>query len=605
MDAYLRRAGQRGFCVCVLLLATQAVYPAAPAQIPDSLKPGGLRDRGFADEPPPRESGSSVFVPPRAVQDARGGDGLRIDVRRFAVEGARERREYGVWMEDLERLLSDAVSRQSEGFDLAGLNAVAASVQEFYRDCDSPYRQGSRCEPLLVANAFVPVQDVKDGVVTIRVVEGIVSNVEIEYAENAKANVYREKQLAQAVDRLVGEPLSADTAESVFYLLQRDYPGLRGSARLLPSTRVGETSVAYTVREARRFDARIGFDSYGLEETGKTRGIASLGFNNLLGLADRLELVGLRTFDPANAWYYGASYRARISPVVALHVGANRFPYEFDLPQSGNDVEIESEASQYFANIELTLERSRVSQATLNLGLEYKESLTDIEGLRTTEDRVTVLAGGFDWFKANERGVWSVAATIRRGLPGVFDALDSRQEEVTQETTRPGRLSRNGEFATGEFATYQLGVERTVFLPRLFGGGTRNDARLLLRGQGFYSSDLLVALERFSIGGPQSVRSYNTSAFLADRGLFGSIEYQFPINRELEFGVFFDAAWGNLLDADEGTPGDGRAVDGAGLALYWRGRKLNFAVQAAKTVSGTEFDDDNGERVWATLSLSL
>jgi len=49
-----------------------------------------------------------------------------------------------------------------------------------------------------------------------------------------------------------------------------------------------------------------------------------------------------------------------------------------------------------------------------------------------------------------------------------------------------------------------------------------------------FSRDQLLSINRFSIGGPQSIRGYRQNQLAGDSGLQASVELQFPVARDEE-----------------------------------------------------------------------
>ena len=64
---------------------------------------------------------------------------------------------------------------------------------------------------------------------------------------------------------------------------------------------------------------------------------------------------------------------------------------------------------------------------------------------------------------------------------------------------------------------------------------------MLVRLDGQWSNDLLVSLEQFPMGGPESVRAYPLSSFLTDSGYLGSLEVRLGT-------PFLKGAWRDVFD---------------------------------------------------------
>ena len=100
-----------------------------------------------------------------------------------------------------------------------------------------------------------------------------------------------------------------------------------------------------------------------------------------------------------------------------------------------------------------------------------------------------------------------------------------------------------------------------------------SNINLLIRSDLQLSSDDLVSLERFSLGGVESVRGYRQDALLGDSGLFASAEVRIPVfrwsNQQSSVSAIpfldFGTSWSNSdnVNQDEDTV----ASFGVGLQL--------------------------------------
>jgi len=97
------------------------------------------------------------------------------------------------------------------------------------------------------------------------------------------------------------------------------------------------------------------------------------------------------------------------------------------------------------------------------------------------------------------------------------------------------------------------------------------------RVEGQYTNDILVPIEKYVLGGSQTLRGYRESLMLRDRALFGSVELRSPSwalreNTRAEFLAFVDGAWArNTLPSPAETLPEklGSIGIGASFALPW------------------------------------
>src|SRR5262249_23027914 len=110
------------------------------------------------------------------------------------------------------------------------------------------------------------------------------------------------------------------------------------------------------------------------------------------------------------------------------------------------------------------------------------------------------------------RGVNRIAFSYTHGFNGLFGSLDAFDAAaVAAGTSQVSRLR-----AIGEFNKIAVQLQRLQRITQY--------TSLMLRLDGQYSSDPLVSLEQFSMGGPDSVRAYPVAEVLAEKGGVASAE---------------------------------------------------------------------------------
>ena len=111
--------------------------------------------------------------------------------------------------EALVDLLRELKQERDAGMTVGQMQQVADAVTEYYRSAG-----------YVLAQAFIPAQEVEDGVVSIEVLEGALGNVLVEGNE-----AYSTDLLAEPFAELIDAPVTADGVESAI-LTASDYPGL-------------------------------------------------------------------------------------------------------------------------------------------------------------------------------------------------------------------------------------------------------------------------------------------------------------------------------------------------------------------------------------------
>jgi hemolysin activation/secretion protein len=196
---------------------------------------------------------------------------------------------------------------------------------------------------------------------------------------------------------------------------------------------------------------------------------------------------------------------------------------------------------------------------TLGLHLEHRQSTSTLLGQpfsfspgavngRTALDVLRLTA---DWIERGERQVITASGTVSLGLDGTASETPTLDRNFTA-------------------ILVQLNYAR-----RLGDGGLEFRAR----AAGQAASGLLYSMERFSVGGQDSVRGYRENLLLADSGALGSIELSCPVGaargtctgrsddwRTVRISAFADAAVVRNQVAPQSNP---RSIASVGVALTW------------------------------------
>jgi hemolysin activation/secretion protein len=185
--------------------------------------------------------------------------------------------------------------------------------------------------------------------------------------------------------------------------------------------------------------------------------------------------------------------------------------------------------------------RTPTREFALSLGLDLRRSQTYIlddipfsftEGPEDGESKVTVIRFSQDWVNRGTRRVLAARSQFSLGI----DAFDATINNT----------GTDGQFFSwlGQFQWVQQLSPRNLLVARI-------DAQL--------TPDSLLSLERFSMGGVDTVRGYQQNQLIADNGILGSVEVRVPLTsdpRVLQLAPFFEigTAWNNRdTDSDPAT----------------------------------------------------
>lgn len=466
--------------ICVLSCAP-AGFCALPAaqtaggitkQDKDIQKKKELEKKIEAPRPGPDAAASNV-VP----EDA----GPRVKISNIKVEGAVV----------LPPTVIDPITDQFKGRELSfrEMQKAADLITDEYR------KKG-----YATSRAYLPPQNVKEGTLIIRVVEGKLGNMQI------KGNRYFKTSLLEK---------KLDFTRSGYFDysgLQRamvyinEHPDRKASATLVPGTAPGSTDVIIDIKD--RMPMHIGFeyDNYGSRYINKNRYSLIFEHNNLLGFDDKLFLKVQEAEADRMHLQQG---RYSFFPLESTEIGAYFINSKVKLGREFKDLDSEGKAQVYGLFLNHQLFHDRVMDLRFTSGFDYKRLRNYQLGSQISRDNVRVLKAGGDLDLTDDWGRNIFNAEVDQGLPGFMGGMKAKDELAT-------RAGSGGKFTKGLFNIYRLQA-----LPLGMSFLWKNNAQ--------YTNYALVASEQFQLGGPGSVRGYTPAEFAGDSGWYTSPEVSIPV----------------------------------------------------------------------------
>jgi len=526
----------------------------------------------------------SIEIPKVVERPLSIDDGPQITVERFELDiDPKLRAELSA------ELLAEVNAhleqrRAAEGsFTIGKLEQITAELTALLRDND-----------FIVAYAYLPTQDVEDGVVNIGVLGGSLGEIHVEGNRTLSA-----ARVSGPFNRLVGQPLRGDALESAILNL-RDYPGVAPSAVLSPGKEVGTTDLTLRVLE-RRFNLHAMVDNYGSEATGEGRGRLKFDWNNPFKAGDQLTLNILQTFSPADGTYGGGSYEIPVGN-RGFSLGGLYDYNTFDATSGAVKTAGDSETIMVFAKQKVKRGRT----FNLDFGLDLAKKTATFEPLFALEqeDALAVLTLAMD-LEAVDRigrlGVNSLFLAYSHGIPDFLGSMD--EDGVGSDGKISTRVGVDGQRAGGKFDKVVGRYQRHQQL--------NASNALIFRLFGQWTNDLLTPLEQLSLGGPYTVRAYPTAQELVDKGYFGSAEYTLNLtslmnnpasNWDINFSLFFDYAHGEVIDSFQSERSDlNMGGYGGGLHFEYRwpgGHGVLIRAEVATPTTNLDPDNDRDPQYW-------
>jgi len=584
-DRILRRQVSKAFFCLVLIGATGTVRAADPISLPGGATPGGVLPQTQQMFTAPA---SEVFSIPPMIERPLGVDeGEKIVVNSFVLQGIMDRPETGIYRRDIETLAEKMRQDRPDGFTVGQLQEVANTITRYYRQ-----------KGLILAQAFVPEQEVKKGFVAIQLVEGTLGNVVVEGNKHYSAGL-----LNRPFSPLLNSPVDRKQIESALMMLT-DYPGLTMFGVLRPGKDVGASDLVVKVQEERRVNLSFSLDNYGTVYTGELRGQANVTFNNPTGGADKLAFNVLQTGDPSNSTFGSFLYQHPVfSQKNILGITYNRNDFTVGSNVAALDISGDSSIAGVFYRHNMV--RGRDQNLYAGISLDRKTANINQGGRSVGNDELFVLEGDIDGDSVDTRlgkpAINQGGIEYSHGFSGALGAMGS-------DNTTASRRGGSGQRASGLFNKFFLKYTRLKSI-------TANQS-LMLRLRYQYSDDLLVSLEQLSVGGPNSVRAFPTAEFLVDKGGLATIEWQINAPGFSNVPVFGDHTWGEVFqlslfvdygggEINDPTRADIPTVDltGAGLGLQLRlPQKFLVRADVATPIDGTTPSNGRDPQYFVTMN---
>lgn len=426
--------------------------------------------------------------------------------------------------------------------------------------------QRLRADGYLVASAVVPAQKVKDGVVRIDILEGKLESLRI--IGNQR---YAEERLQSYLAPVQQEAALTDRALERSLLLLNELPGVTARGTLAPGKQYGTSELDVEITE-KRYRAAVGLNNYGSPELGRARADLSFEAFNPLGYGDH---ASLRLIESNNDLLRLGrfAYDFPIAPAWRAALAVARVDYR--VAGAFTALDLKGNSLTRDASVGYAWVRSRGASLTWNLGVRDvrtdQSSLGQSLGGNDVRLGYTSLVGYTTWGGGLTSGVLVLAGNGRNepapGTPGNAVRLKT---DIDATHTRP--------------LPWELEISQRVALT--------------------LSPATLPDTEKFSLGGPDSVRAFPIAQLRGDEGLLSVSELRrrFQVAGVPGYaGVFFD--YGAMRLRQPMLPAQRDSLSGAGLTAAVMNQRFRVKVDYAHAFGSDVPADGRRSRVWASLTL--
>ena len=465
----LRRMRNNGICVIIALTWGVTVMAQSSGEEKGTLPP--LKDLGI------------VEAPKEVVLKGIEFDGNTVfsDEELFALVKERVDKKTGV--EELE--------------------AIRKTISQHYFDAQ-----------YVNSGAVIDEQDMSNGVLVVRIVEGRLDNINI-----LNEGWLRSGYVTSRIHREVSDPLNLNDLKRGLEFVRRDERIRKINTALVPGDELGQSHLDMIVTENRVFDVGLGVSNRRPPSVGAEEAEVYFGTKNLTSLGDTLRgnytisQEGMDEWDLGDAGNYSLFYSLPLTRWdTTLELGYNQSDYVI-LEEPFNTLDIESDTRMYSVALRQPIYRDLQHELSLTLKGEHRRSDVLVSGEPFSispgsvngQTRLSALRLSPEYVYRSQERVIAARTTFSFGL----DELDP----ILGPGFDPEYFTWMSQASWVESVT----DEDTLLVVKLFHQHT---------------DDKVVSMEQFSLGGINTIRGYRENQLIRDNAFIISPELRIPVYKD-------------------------------------------------------------------------
>lgn len=403
------------------------------------------------------------------------------------------------------------------------------------------------------SGALIPDQEVRAGVLVLQLVEGTLNDVIVSGEHRFDPDYVRERLILGA-----RRPLHVGALQESMQLMLQNPQIMRLNGELTPGEQPGQSLLRVAVTEAPRRTIGWSVANNRSPSVGSDRVELQGALRNMLGRGDIWTLrIGSSHGLDDHTLNFTMPLSARDTQLMLRYDRNNAAVVEapFDA------LDIDSRSKTVEIGVRRPVWRTLQSELALGATLSLRESETRLggepfsfaAGVRNGHSEVSALRLKAEWLDRSRNHVLSARGILSRGL----DAFGST---VNYDGTPDSRFT--------------AALLQAQWVRRLNEAGVQ----LILRGDVQASDTALLPLEKFSIGGMDTVRGFRENLLIRDRGWSGSAEIRFPVGRLPLPGLSAQPEDGKLSLALFADAGQARDKNGAKNRLWGLGPGIRWDI---------------------------
>ena len=433
----------------------------------------------------------------------------------------------------LEELKPFVKPYEGKSVTVADLQRAAAAITDEYK------KRG-----YIIARAYISEQKILNGIVEITVLEGKIGEIIVHGSHKYYSAEFIKKHF-----KFKNNTFNQDDLERAILILN-EYPRLNVKATLQAGKEPGTIDIIITAENTVPVNLTLDYNNFGSKYVSRSRFGATFDAGNLLMEGAIFSIRGVSGDNPDDMFFGRVSYSIPLN-TLGTRLGAYYANGDYELGREFAILKMKGKIESYGIYASHPFIKKRIQSLTAEFGFDVKDTTQEMLGTEVSKDKIRSLRGGITYESTDTTGRLLASLFITQGLGNNLGAMDNNSRFAS-------RLGADNRFTKANIEVMRM---QKIADP-LF---------LILKGSGQWTSDSLVAIEQFSVGGADSVRGYPVGEFSGDDGYNMTGEFRIsPFeNKEIvQLALFIDHGWYNIKNPAQGqTKNDSLTGGGAGLCF--------------------------------------
>ena len=494
--------------------------------------------------------------------------GEKILIKEFRFEGEIK----AFTKEELRKVIQDLYNKE---LTFNEIQTAALRIKNFYNQ-----------KGYFLANAVIPKQEVKNGIVIIFVTEGKLDSKNPYIIKKTGLRLKEDIPKQYLNQSMNGEVTQQGLERGLLNF--NDTPGVAGTITLEPGDEPGTTKIILDVVEGPLLSGSVTVDNYGSRYTGEIRTTGTVNINNPTKYGDQVGLTKIvapkDNFDLNQASYSFPLGRSGLRGTASY----SKLEYKIGKELETNPMSMGT-ADLYSTSLKYPLYRTAKRSFFLDGSYDKKKLYNETTGSVTSNKELDNYGLGFTFQNTDE---FITAGFSQFSFTQTFGDLDlSKVASSLTSDQGAGGAKTNGSF---EKSTLQfLRIQRVT---------EKLNLQLLANAQ--FSNKNLDSSEKLSLGGATGVRAYPSGEASGDEGRKISLDAKYNLKSGTRFGdiiasIFYDYGkirqYKDTLDISMTTPNE-YSLEGWGVALdLISAGKYNVKVGWADAIGGNPGKTSEGK----------